>query len=61
MHTLLGEGVPSLVALPVAVAFVMWAFDAFAVVLGFYKYPIRLGEETESKVKSEKVKVKSER
>jgi len=59
VHTLLGEGVPSLVALPVAVAFVLWAFDAFAVVLGFYKYPIRLGE-AENKVKNEKVKVKSE-
>jgi len=24
--------------------FIMWAYDAFAVVFGFYKYPVRLGE-----------------
>jgi CDP-diglyceride synthetase len=35
--------------LTLALAFLIWAVDIFAVVLGFYKYPARLGEKIEVK------------
>ena len=35
-----------------AAVFVMWAYDMFSIVFGFYKYPVRLGEKTEKDIKN---------
>ena len=49
------EAVPLSPAFPTdiffAVAFVMWAWDCFAVVFGYFSYPIRLGEVENEKQK----------
>jgi len=38
----------------IVLAFILWAYDAFAIVFGFYKYPIRLGEAKNEGKKNEK-------
>jgi len=38
----------------IAAAVIMWAFDAIAIIFGFYKYPIRLGEKEVKPIDKEK-------
>ena len=37
------------------IAFFMWGYDTLAIIFGFYKYPVRLGEETTRPAKPQSI------